>query len=415
MSTTVTAAPLDRGPRTRPLALVVVASPDPSALDIRLPLAGPPTTLGRTDRASVRIDDPRTSGLHAALRPARGDRPPSIADLGSRNGLFVDGATLKSAPLTSGSVVRLGDTCAVVDDGGTLDDPVLRGISAAATGLRAELDKVAGTALTVLLLGETGTGKELAAERVHARSERRGPLVPVNCAAIPTELAEAKLFGHRKGAFTGATDSAPGLFAQANGGTLFLDEVGELSLAIQAKLLRVLEDRRVTPVGGRTARTVEVRVVAATNLDLHAAGTFRADLLARLEEWPVRLPPLRDRRVDVPLLARSFLGERPLYGDAAEALLLHDWPFNVRGLRQLCRRLAVVVPAGTPVAFDDLPEALAERILSRHVEVDPRQAVIDALRASGGNASQAAKALGISRRTLYRRLDELGVDPADHR
>ncbi len=414
MSSTQTAAPRARR-RASPAALVVVASPDASAIGRRLDLRGPPTTLGRTERASVRIQDGRMSGLHAALRPSRSAGPCTVADLDSRNGLFVDGQAAPSASLHPGTVVRVGDTCLVVDDGPGHDDPMLRGISGGVNRLRADLDKVAPTSLRVLLLGETGTGKELAAQRVHTASGRRGPLVPVNCAAIVAELAESTLFGHRRGAFTGAADNQPGLFVQADGGTLLLDEVGDLPLPLQAKLLRVLEDGHITPVGGRTARAVDVRVVAATNVDLHAAveqGRFRADLLARLEEWPVTLPPLRDRRTDIPLLAAAFLG-RPVEGDVAEALLLHAWPFNVRGLRQLCRRLRVARPEGPEL--EDLPQALSGRIMDRHPQLDPREQLIDALKQAGGNASQAARILGVSRRTIYRRMDELDIDPDQHR
>jgi len=399
----------------------VVASPDAASVGRAIPLDGTPTTVGRTDQAGLVLADPRLSGLHAVFRPGRGGRVPSIADLGSRNGTFVDGAPVQSAELLPGAVVRLGDTCLVLDDLSESDDPLLLGGSSAIAALRLRLAEVAPTPLTVLLLGETGTGKELAARRLHQLSGRGGRLVPVNCAAIPEHLAESTLFGHRRGAFTGATDSAPGLFVQADGGTLHLDEIGDLPLPVQAKLLRVIEDLEVTPVGGRRGRRVDVRIVAATNVDLRAAvgtGGFRPDLFARLEEWPVRLPPLRDRRADVVLLARTWLGERDLSADAAEALLLHDWPFNVRELAQLCRRLTVAVEAHETIVVDDLPSELSDQLRSRRrppAPGDDREQLEAALGRCLGNVARTSRMLGISRRTLYRRLSELGLDPEDYR
>jgi len=418
MSDTLPATPHAPRSQRRAQCLRVVASPDLDVVGTAVPLTGPPKTLGRTERAAVRFDDPRLSGVHASIRPGRRGEPASVADLDSRNGTFVDGRSAHRSELALNAVLRVGDTCLVVDDGGTEDDPEIRGTSAAIAALREGLAKVAPTTLRVLLLGATGTGKELAAGRVHALSGRRGPMIAVNCAAIPSELAESTLFGHTRGAFTGASSARPGLFREADSGTLFLDEVGELPLAIQGKLLRALEDGSLTPVGGSGARRVDVRVVAATNVDLEAAvreGAFRADLYARLAEWPVRLPTLAQRRVDVLHLARSFLPDRPLFGDAAEALLLHDWPFNVRELAQLCKRLEIVVGAGEPVGLEDLGDALAAPLVSRHRPADPRAELEGALRDSLGNVTRAAKLLGVSRRTLYRRIEELGVDPESFR
>jgi len=432
MSHTLTAAPLSPAVATRALQVRLVTAPARVGLTLEL---GPTRhTLGRTDDATVVLHDPRASRLHAALAPLEDGEHTELVDLGSRNGCHLDGRAVRRATLLAGQVMRLGDGLWVVEEvppAGASEHAELRGRSAAMARLRAELARVAPTGLTVVLQGETGTGKELAARDLHAQSGRAGELVPVNCAAIPAELVESVLFGHRRGAFTGATEDAPGLFRQAHTGTLFLDEVAELPLDAQAKLLRVLEDGQVTPVGGRRTRSVDVRVVAASHVDLREAvdrQAFRGDLYARLEEWPVHLPPLRQRRGDIVDLALAFLAEDAgsaappsLSADAAEALLLHDWPFNVRELRKLCRRLALLCPDGQAVTLDHLPEPIAANLRNRRSEAPPvaepteREALEAALRTCGGSVVRAARHLGVSRRTLYRRLASEGLDPDDFR
>ena len=306
---------------------------------------------------------------------------------------------------------RTADPCSVGADR-------IRGDAPTTHALRAAIARVAPTALTVLAIGETGTGKELVAEQIHATSGRPGRLVAVNCAAIPEGLVESTLFGHRKGAFTGATDAQDGAFVQAHGGTLFLDEVGELPLAAQGKLLRVLDTLEVTPVGASRSRSVDVRIVAATNVDLHQAvadGRFRADLLARLEDWPLRPPPLRERRGDIPSLWASFGDGGGIDGNAMEALVLHDWPTNVRGLAKLARRLGVAIDGR--VGLSDLPEPIRAALKVRRAGAAPpveglsRARIEEALRTCGGNVSRAAQWLGCGRKTLYRHLEKLGIDP----
>ena len=308
------------------------------------------------------------------------------------------------------------------------------GLVGNAPTFRAALDtlrQVAPASVTVLLLGESGTGKELAARLLHDLSPRTGaPFVPVNCAAIPETILESELFGYERGAFTGATQRKEGRFQRAHGGTLFLDEVGDMSPGVQAKLLRVLQDGVVERLGATQSFQVDVRIVAATNRDLAAevrAGRFREDLFYRLDVVTVRLPALRDRREDVPLLAASFLRDfaernrRPVTGftDAAlSALAGHDWPGNVRELQHAIER-AVVLCRGEVVGIDDLPDAVRASApgpalppsnslsipLGTPLEEIERIVIRETLRHTRGDKNLAARLLGVAPRTIYRKLD----------
>ena len=286
------------------------------------------------------------------------------------------------------------------------------------------VDRVAAADVAVLVTGESGTGKELVARRLHARSPRAGgPFVALNAAALPESLAESELFGHERGSFTGADRARAGRFEEASGGTLFLDEVGELSPALQAKLLRVLEDRRVRRLGSERDVPVDVRVVAATNRDLAReaeSGSFRRDLFFRLAVVPVALPPLRERPGDIPLLAghlvtslaaRHRVPVPELTPGALDALARHDWPGNVRELRNALER-AVVVRGGQAIRAEDVQPsvALAAPALTLDEETRQREAALEALRLSGGNRDAAARRLGISVRTLYYRLRRWGLN-----
>ena len=293
------------------------------------------------------------------------------------------------------------------------------------------LGQVAGSNATVLILGESGTGKELIARAVHANSPRAdGNFVAVNCAALSEGLIESELFGHVKGAFTGAVRDTPGRIAYADGGTLFLDEVGDMPLATQAKLLRVLETREVTPVGGNESRKVDVRLVVATNRDLRAMaaeGTFREDLLFRLQVVTIDLPPLRARVGDIPLLVDHFIGElsrehgrevRGITPEARAILVRYSWPGNVRELRNAIENM-VLLARGELLTVDDIPESikggeagggpggfdLAGRSL-REVE---RELIRVNLELMGGNRAKTAQVLGIGERTLYRKIKEYGL------
>jgi transcriptional regulator with PAS, ATPase and Fis domain len=275
----------------------------------------------------------------------------------------------------------------------------------------------------VLVRGESGTGKELAARAIHAESHRRrGPFVAVNCAALTPSLIESELFGHVKGAFTGAAANRQGLFQQADRGTLFLDEVAELPLDVQGKLLRVLEERKVTPVGSDRAVTVDVRLVAATHKALREEvrkGTFREDLMYRLRVVPIFLPALRERRGDIELLLRRFLEEFRRRGprrvariapEAMRALLDHPWPGNVRELHNVVE-YACAVGRGPELLLDELPPEFREPGARRPPSArgalpaagDEAERIRRALAESGGKVGAAARRLGISRATLWRR------------
>jgi transcriptional regulator with GAF, ATPase, and Fis domain len=301
-----------------------------------------------------------------------------------------------------------------------------------------ELQQVAPTDATVLLTGETGTGKELFATAVHRASRRRaGPLVKVNCAAMPANLIESELFGHERGAFTGATLRREGRFALAHGGTLFLDEIGELPLELQAKLLRVLQEREFEPVGSGRTRKVDVRVVAATNRDLARevqGGRFREDLYFRLNVFPVRLPPLRERSEDIPLLVNAFIArlaarlERPVAAPSPEQLRrlqAHHWPGNVRELHNVVERAVISGRGGSLDFTAALPDGCSQRageglagfaerrvLTARELERLERENYLLALESCNGRIAGdggAAQLLGLSASTLASRLKALGL------
>ena len=291
--------------------------------------------------------------------------------------------------------------------------------------------KVAPSDMTVLILGETGTGKERIARALHALSDRGSRrFVALNCAAIPGELLESELFGHAKGAFTGALRDRPGLLEEADGGTLFLDEIGDMRASLQAKLTRVLEERRVRRLGETDERAVDVRLIAATHRDLRqrvAEGRFREDLLYRLSVIQTQLPPLRERRDDIPILAQHFLrtiGERvarrveQIAPAALDVLCRYRWPGNVRELRNVIER-ALVLGDGPVLELDDLPPELLHAAppvssADANVTVRPlaeleRAAIVAALAATTGNKARAAALLGIDRTTLYRKLKDYEI------
>ncbi len=310
------------------------------------------------------------------------------------------------------------------------------GRSAPAREVMAVIERVAAYPSTVLLTGESGTGKELLAQALHERSDRRGgPMVAVNCAAIPEALLESELFGHERGAFTGAVRAHPGLFEQADGGTLLLDEIGEMPLGLQAKLLRVLEDGRVRRVGGTRDLAVDARVVAATARELEsevAAGRFRSDLFYRLNVVRVRIPPLRERVEDIPLLAEVLIERasrrlgRPVRGlseEASRLLMAGSWPGNVRQLENALER-AVLMASGSLIEAADLPVELRsagfgpeggdleEQDLSikRHSAALERRLIAAALARTGGNRSQAARLLDLSYKALVYKIRDYGLE-----
>ena len=308
------------------------------------------------------------------------------------------------------------------------------GESEAMRSLLRQLEKVIDTRATVCIEGETGTGKELIASAIHHQGRRRDKLfVAVNCAALPENLLESELFGHKKGAFTGADHEKKGLFEIADGGTLFLDEIGEMSLPLQAKLLRVLQEGEVRPVGATAARAVDVRIICATNRPLEKeveAGRFRQDLYYRLKVFPIRLPPLRERREDIPLLAEFFLRKytremkKAVAGFSQEAmgqLQAYAWPGNIRELENETQRLVIQVDEGVWVRPEDLApqirkvESLVGRIapkkgpLKDQMEEVERWLLTEALREHGGNKTKTAEALGITREGLHKKLSKYGL------
>ena len=301
----------------------------------------------------------------------------------------------------------------------------LIGSSPAIEEVRRLIAGLAHSDAPVLIRGESGTGKEVVARAVHRASRRAGgPLIAVNCAAIPDTLLESELFGYEKGAFTGATRNKLGHFALADKGTLFLDEIGDLPAALQAKLLRVLESKCFTPLGAVKEVRVDVRLISATHRALESEierGGFRQDLFYRLNVFPIVIAPLRDRREDVRTLAHHFLAEwgrspADLGDDAVARLLAHDWPGNVRELRNALERAVIVRPEGRIVASDIMvsaargASATATPSSTLNLEDAEKELIQRALDAAGGNKSEAARLLGITRRALYGRLERYGMD-----
>ena len=289
------------------------------------------------------------------------------------------------------------------------------------------LEKIAPTDATVLVRGASGTGKELVARALHYNSQRRDrPLVTINCAALQETLLESELFGHEKGAFTGAIQAKPGLFEVAEGGTLFIDEIAEMATGLQAKLLRVLENGQYRRVGGTQEMHADVRVIAATNKPLEEqlkSQRFREDLYYRLNVVAIELPALRDRREDIPELIEHFLTNRQLgpmryqmEPDAMEALVAYDWPGNVRELANVLER-AQILAEEHRIGLDDLPDALINSnpkgveptAEPQHLREVERRHVIDVLQQEKGNKVHTAKALGISHRALYRLIEKYGL------
>jgi len=313
----------------------------------------------------------------------------------------------------------------------------LLGESASMLALFDQLTRIAGSETSVLITGESGTGKELVAKALHQQSNRNtGPFIAINCAALPEPLLESELFGHVKGAFTDARSASPGLLLEANQGTLFLDEIGEFPLTLQSKLLRVLEERKVRPVGGNKESPFDSRILTATNRDLEAAveaGQFREDLLYRIDVIQLHVPPLRTRGMDILLLAQHYLTQfarqnnKEVTGISkpfAEKLLAYAWPGNVRELRNVIER-AVALTQFEKLSVEDLPEKIRDYRSSRLVlgcedpndlvplEEIERRYILHVLKIVGGNKSVAARELGLDRKTLYRKLERYSKSQND--
>jgi DNA-binding NtrC family response regulator len=384
------------------------------------------------------FDDPAMSPRHAEVR-LEGKRI-VLSDLGGGAGTRLNGVPMReSHDLAEGDVLRLGNTLLVfssriraqaIADEPLSAEPALTGLTPSVEAVRRSIEAVARHPRTVVVTGETGTGKEIVARLLHRQSGRTGPFVAVNCGGFTEGLLASELFGHVRGAFTGAIAEQQGLFRAAHGGTLFLDEAGDIPIALQAVLLRVLETWQVRPVGSVRDVPVDVRVIAASNQEivkLIREGKFRPDLYARLAQWIIRLPALRDRREDIPALSRALLvslggGERPLAPDLQEALLAHPWPFNVRGLSNVMSIALIASPPGGPLTLgpevsaalednriggetDDVPEAA-------HPATLDRACLEGLLHQFGGRVAEMARHVGVSRPRLYRMLWAAELDPA---
>jgi transcriptional regulator with GAF, ATPase, and Fis domain len=407
--------------------------------------------IGRADECDLRVPHESMSRRHALLSGRGGWH---LEDLGSSNGTFVDGVQLSPGTprlIEPGKIVMLGDVRLVIDGapptaatrpiGESLESPMER--------VARLIDLVADSVLPVLLLGETGVGKGRLAEEIHRRSSRRSaPFVRLNCPAVPESLLESELFGHERGAFTGAVHTKSGLIESADGGTVFLDEIGEVLPPIQSKLLHVLEHNEVQRIGGLRPRAIDVRFVAATNSDIEALvarGQFRRDLYFRLAGVPLFIPPLRERTTEIPAIAHAFIEEacersqRPapeISPEAMARLMSYSWPGNIRELRNVLMRAALICKDG-PVRVEHLLLEHDRALVARdpgavpapsHPTLPPprpsrentknlatelrdfeRQCLIETLERFGGHQGKTAEHLGISRRTLTNKLNELGL------
>lgn len=451
--------------RIRKLRVTIVDSPEPKERDRSYVFAQDEVRVGSGADADVPLSDSAVSREHLAIR--LGPHGFSLSDTGSTNGSFVGDLRIERVSFTADTIVRIGKSIVKIEAlAETVEQEIsprasfgrMLGISPAMRETFALLEKVSPSDLTVLIEGETGTGKELAAEGIHEASRRPGECIAVNCGAIPRELLESELFGHEKGAFTGAVRERAGAFVAAEGGTLFLDEVGELPLDMQAKLLRALERREVKAVGSDKTRSINVRIVAATNRSLSRevnAGKFRQDLYYRLAVVIVRIPPLRTRLEDLRLYVdhiqdelmrrRRAAGLMPFsrLDEAAMAMLMrYDFPGNVRELRNIVERWAVLgasSPPGDPSGIaksggeqapkgNTHPAAHGTEISQNEGHFDtsllslPYHEAKDAwverfekayaeaiLKNSGGNVSKAARDAGIDRRHLQRLMARFGL------
>lgn len=416
------------------LGLEVVWHPDPAFLGgVRSVAAGERLVLGRNSlELGGALREPRISRQHSEL--GRLGSVLSVRDLGSHNGTWVNGARVASSPLAPGDVLGVGQVLLLVRELPLNPAAVawgrLRGRSPALHAALEAVERVAGLDMPVLVQGESGTGKELIAQELHERSGREGALVAVNCAGVADSLLQSELFGHVRGAFSGAEKARRGLVDQARGGTLLLDEIGDASPSLQAALLRLLQERELRPVGADTAQVVDVRFVAATNRDLVSEvrrGNFREDLYARLSRQVIFLAPLRARRADILPLVHSLLGERRLSHALAQTLLIHDWPGNARAVQAVVEQL--LLRSEEPVlerpdwldgvlerqARAGEPSLEAEPVVKAAGEQRPLSAMSyaelwEALIAHQGNLAATAKAFGVGRNTLYRHLQRAGVD-----
>ncbi len=406
-------------------SLIVTAGPDKG---LEIELDGATLRLGSAPDCEVVLHDPTISGRHAVVQ--LGPRGFFVRDLGSKNGVVLEGWKIDAVPLADGMKLTLGGTQLTVRArGGRREIPLgpaglyheLVARSIPMRAVAAALEAAARRDVTVLLEGETGTGKEIAARALHAASERAsGPFIVFDCGAITPSLAAAELFGHERGSFTGADRAQPGALELAEGGTLFLDELGELPLDLQPLLLGALERRAGRRVGGQKEVAYDVRVVTATNRNLAEevrGGRFRADLFYRIAVVRVRLPPLRDRRADLPLLVARLAAEArvTVTPELVSLLEAHDWPGNVRELKHTLARAALDLSPlpdspDAPIALSSLPLPEARRRAGEEFERGYLEALIEQ---SGGVLSRAAERAGVSRQALTKLVAKHGLRVRD--
>lgn len=417
---------LKRDPRNATDGILVVGAG--TAGEQRFPVGGEPIIIGKDPSLQIVLADPAVSRRHCEVKSTAAGV--HLKDLGSKNGTKVDGVVMESGLLFHGSTIRVGESeiYFLSDQEGVPPGPEgpssfgeAVGNSPAMRKVFALLEKLAATDLSICLIGETGTGKDVLARAIHKRSRRSDKgFVVFDAGAVAATLIESRLFGHNKGAFTGAITDQQGQFEAADGGTLFLDEIGELGLDLQPKLLRALEQRTVVRLGGTKEIPVDVRIVAATNRDLQtevAEGNFREDLFFRLGVAVVRVPPLRDRREDIPMLCAAMASAMPrsvTLSDAALSVLQAQmWPGNVRELKNVLT-LAAAVSEGDVLEPRDLVQFNTKRtreptldgfpLAGRTLDSIERNAIKQTLEDCKGNKTHAAKALGIASSTLYEKL-----------
>ena len=452
LATTDDSDPAPSAQAGAPTLLLVYCGGAPTPAPQPLPLRPGTTVLGRAPdtEGGLCIPENRVSRVHAVIHyePAFGQL--RVVDAGSRNGTSVNGARVSQCVLREDDILRLGDSLLLVryqrpaegeaGDGeeatetGHVSPTGLLGRSPLIRRLRTVLGRIAPSPSAVLLLGESGSGKEVAARYLHERSGRAGAFVAVNCSALPDSLVESQLFGHTRGAFTGAAPHL-GFFRAAQGGTLLLDEIGDLSPQAQPKLLRVLEDRLVYPVGSVVGYPVDVRLLFATNRDLDAAslaGTFRGDLYARLAELTVKLPPLRARREDILLLLSHALAGRPvaLSASLAEAMLLYAWPYNVREIYKLAAELAAARDdtaeiesrlrarrSGAPSSPALVPPTIVAGPSAPLADPDApeRERLVELLHEHRGNIAAVARTLSCPRKNVYRWVEQYRLSLSEYR
>jgi transcriptional regulator with PAS, ATPase and Fis domain len=435
---------LDGGAQTDVWNLSIVHHSDPTFLGKRFAVQTEASVdLGREETClgPGALSESRISRKHARVWVTGGGTI-KVEDKGSRNGTFLNGERIEQADMAAGDVLRLGNVLILIHRCPAVYSipahPTLIGVSYAMSEVVADIDRVARHTTTVLIYGETGTGKELVSRAIHDESERKGAFKVINCGGMTDTLLQSELFGHVRGAFSGADRDREGLIEAANDGTLFLDEIGDASPSLQVSLLRFLQEGEVRRIGGNQTRKVNTRIIAASHRRLDqmvADGSFREDLFARLSRWEIHLPPLRDRLEDVPHLVQLFLKQQEhpepeLHYSLSLLLNRYHWPRNVRELEMAVERAVIESDGQSPIAVTPAVARLLER---REVSGDevgaevPSSARADTkkmrnkagleglLRKHGGNVRLVSQELGVARNTLYRWFSSFDLDPESFR